>query len=177
MRQSPLTEGQFALSLVVLPVVCYEEGDAMRKRLVSAALVLVTVLPIGAVLFPATSAQAETSAWAAWTKRSKPTVVSLTTAWTAIENAANANNKGAVKADLIKLSNESVVFASIADSPSKQLNRLIVKTGVASNSVAWTGYIYLITKTTTARSRFEHWARLLIKDLHSMAAIMRSNGL
>lgn len=149
----------------------------MRTRMVSAVLVLVTVLPIGSVLFPVTAAQAETPAWAAWTKTSKSTVVSLTAAWTAIENAASANNKGAVKADLIKLSNESVVFASIADSPSRQLNRLIVRTGVASNSVAWTGYIYVITKTTTARSRFEYWARFLLKDLHSMAAIMKSHGL
>ena len=90
----------------------------MRKRMVSAALVLVTVLPIGAVLFPVTSCSGRNACLGGVDKEEQADCCLPNDCWTAIENAANANNKGAVKADLIKLSNESVVFASIADSPS-----------------------------------------------------------
>ncbi len=129
------------------------------------------------MLFPVTTAQAQTPAWTAWAKSSKPAVHSLIAAWAAIEKAATAENKVAVKADFIKFSNENIVFVAIADSPSKQLNRLIVKTAVAGNSVAWTGYIYVVTMTPTSIKRFEYEAKLLVRDLDSLAAVMKSNGL
>ncbi len=154
-----------------------EEGDTMKRRAISTVLVLVMALGIAGVLFPVTTAQAETPAWKAWANTSRPAVRSLIASWSAIEKAATAENKVAVKSDFIKFSNQSIIFVEIANSPSKQLNRSLVKTAVAGNSVAWTGYIAVETMTPTSLKRFEYEAKLLERDLNSIGAVMKSNGL
>jgi hypothetical protein len=138
--------------------------------------VLVMALAIGCVSFPLSIAQAQTPAWVAWAKAGKPAIESVATGWSAIESATNADNNAALKADFIKFSNDTVVLASIDDSPSAQLNRIIIETGLSGNSCAWTGYIYVATMTSSALSRFKYEAALFTKDLNSMTAIMTANG-
>ena len=76
-----------------------------------------------------------------------------------------------------KFSNDTVLLASIDDSPSAQLNRIVIRTSLAGNSCAWTGYIYVVTMTSSALNRFKYEATLFTKDLNSMAAVMTANGL
>ncbi len=149
----------------------------MRKRVLVGVPVLVMALAIGGVSFPLSIAHAQTPAWDAWAKAGKPAIQSVATGWSAIESAINANDKAAVKADFIKFSNDAVGLASIDDSPSAQLNRIVIETSLAGNSCAWTGYIYVVTMTSSALNRFKYEATLFTKDLNSMTAVMTANGL
>lgn len=148
----------------------------MNKRLLVAVPVLGMALAIGGVSLPLSIAHAQTPAWVAWAKAGKPAIETIGTGWSAIESAINANDEAAVKADFIRFSNDTVVLASIDDSPSAQLNRIIIETSLAGNSCGWTGYIYVATMTSSALKRFKYEAAVFTKDLNSMVAVMTANG-
>ena len=144
------------------------------------ALIAVAALALLAATFPLRAAFGQsrtTSPWQIWAQNGRPAVNKVDSIYNSIEAALTANNATASKADLIKFSDAAVVLASISNSPSKKLNAVIIKSGVAANTWAWDGYLYISTLKTAYLNDFKTETTVLTKYLTSMDNYMVANGL
>jgi hypothetical protein len=133
-----------------------------------------------AIALPLSSAFAQsklTTPWRIWAQNGRPAIDKVDSIYNSVEAALKASNATASKADFIKFSNAAVVLASISDSPSKSLNAVIVKSGVAANTWAWDGYLYISTLKARYITDFKAETTALTKDLTAMDNYMVANGL
>jgi hypothetical protein len=142
------------------------------------SLLLVVVIGLRcagmAVTASATPKQASTT-WTQWKREVTAAVASLTSDYHKVETDTSAGNKGAFEVDLRVASNDAVVLASDANSPSGPLNNEVLATAKAWNGMAWDGYRYVTTLQAPYLVLFKADVATAVRDESRMAALSKGD--
>jgi hypothetical protein len=144
------------------------------------SLLLVVVIGLGcagmAVAASATPKQAASTTWTQWKREVMAAVDSLTSNYNKVESDTSAGNKGASEVDLRITSNDAVVLASDANSPSGPLNDEVLATAKAWNGMAWDGYRYITTLQAPYLVLFKADIATAVRDENKMAALIKADA-
>jgi hypothetical protein len=115
------------------------------------AIICGTVFAVSASASPA-------SAWSQWAARETPVYNTTYGEYKQIMSDLNANNASAVQGDFRIMSGDSVLWSSMADSPSATLNTEIINCARSLNSMSWDGYLYVSLTESGSSSASSYFA-------------------